>query len=70
APRLNPAVGSALVRDWNGARHIVLVTLDGFQYLDRTYRSLSQVAKEISGQHQSGPKFFGLTGKTEAPARR
>jgi hypothetical protein len=62
-PRIAPSVGSALVRDWNGVRHIVLVTNNGFQYLDRTYSSLTQVAKAISGTHQSGPRFFGLVGE-------
>lgn len=61
APRRAPAVGSALVRDWNGVRHVVLVTADGFQYGDRTYGSLTQVARAISGTHWSGPRFFGLT---------
>lgn len=62
-PRIAPSVGSALVRDWNGTRHVVLVTPDGFQYLERTYSSLTQVAKAISGKHQSGPRFFGLVGE-------
>ncbi len=63
APREAPPVGSALVRDWNGIRHLVLVTPAGFQYLDRTYASLSQVAKVITGAHWSGPRFFGLIGQ-------
>lgn len=61
SPHATPRVGSALVRDWNGQRHLVLVTTEGFQYLDRTYASLTQVAKAITGVHQSGPRFFGLT---------
>lgn len=60
APRTLPSIGSALVRDWNGARHVVLVTNDGFQYGDHTYASLTQVAKAITGQHRSGPLFFDL----------
>jgi len=63
APRRAPPVGSALVRDWNGVRHLVLVTPNGFQYLDKTYASLSQVAKAITGAHWSGPRFFGLIGE-------
>ena len=62
APRHAPPAGSALVRDWNGVKHIVLVTSGGFQYLDKTYASLSQVAKAITGAHWSGPRFFGLIG--------
>ncbi len=63
APRWSPPVGSALVRDWNGVRHLVLVTPCGFQYLDKTHASLSQVAEKITGAHWSGPRFFGLVGK-------
>lgn len=62
APRVTPTPGSALVREWNSVRHVVLVTADGFQYLDKSYASLTQVAKAISGIHQSGPRFFGLVG--------
>lgn len=65
-PRAMPSIGSALVRDWNGVRHVVLVTPEGFRYLDRTYGSLTQVAKAITGQHISGPHFFDLT----APAHK
>lgn len=61
-PRTMPSVGSALVRNWNGAKHVVLVTTGGFQYLDKTYASLSQVAEAITGAHWSGPRFFGLIG--------
>ncbi len=60
SPRLALSVGSALVRDWNGVRHVVLVTNEGYQYLERTYSSLTQAAKAITGIHQSGPRFFGL----------
>jgi len=70
APRLAPSVGSALVRDWNGVRHVVLVTNEGFQYLERTYSSLTQAAKAISGIHQSGPRFFGLVGEDGRRARQ
>ncbi len=60
APRPAASIGSALVREWNGVRHVVLVTPEGFQYGEITYPSLTQVAKAISGTHQSGPRFFGI----------
>ncbi len=60
APRALPSVGSALVREWNGKRHVVLVTSDGFQYGEQSFASLTQVAKAITGQHRSGPLFFDL----------
>jgi hypothetical protein len=55
-----PVAGTRLVRDWNGDRHEVLVARDGFDLRGRRYRSLSAVAKAITGAHRSGPAFFGL----------
>ena len=59
-PGLQP--GGRLLREWNGVTHIVDVTDDGFVWKDATYRSLSKIAREITGAHWSGPRFFGLTG--------
>lgn len=60
APRkLTP--GTRLVRDWHGAGHTVTVLEKGFEYDGRTWRSLTAVAKAITGSHWSGPRFFGLT---------
>jgi hypothetical protein len=56
-----PAPGTRLVRQWRGQRHEVAVCHDGtFDYAGKRYRTLSAVAKAISGQHCSGPRFFGL----------
>ncbi len=55
-----PIPGTRLVRDWNGHRHIVTATTDGFEYNGRRYKSLSAIAKAITGAHWSGPQFFGL----------
>jgi len=55
-----PVTGTRLVRTWNGERHEVLVGRDGFDFRGRRYRSLSAVAKAITGAHRSGPAFFGL----------
>jgi hypothetical protein len=38
----------------------VLVTDDGFAFEERPYRSLSQIAREVTGTQWSGPRFFGL----------
>ena len=57
-PALKP--GARLVRQWRGETHCVVVLEDGFQYQDRRYRSLTQVAHAITGAHWSGPRFFGL----------
>jgi hypothetical protein len=58
----NPSIkpGTRLVREWNGRTHHVEVLDKGFRWNDRTYRSLSSIAKAITGAHWSGPRFFGL----------
>lgn len=55
--------GSRLLREWNGATHVVDVTEDGFRWDGQTWQSLSAIARAITGAHWSGPRFFGLTGK-------
>jgi len=57
-------VGSRLLREWNGITHSVEVTDRGFAWNGKTYRSLSVIARTITGAHWSGPRFFGL-GKTQ-----
>jgi hypothetical protein len=54
-------IGTRLVRDWHGVGHTVTVLRDGFEYGGKQWRSLSAIAKAISGSHCSGPGFFGLT---------
>ena len=57
--RLHP--GAQLLRDWGGKTHEVTVTNPGFRYRGRTYKSLSAIARKITGSRWSGPTFFGLT---------
>ena len=52
--------GTRLVREWRGVTYTVLVHADGFDWNGRRYRSLTIVAREITGAHWSGPRFFGL----------
>jgi Protein of unknown function (DUF2924) len=52
--------GARLVRQWRGENHCVLVLEDGFLYQDLRYRSLTAIARAITGAHWSGPRFFGL----------
>ncbi len=52
--------GMRLVREWHGQRHDVLVLETGFSFRGRMYPSLTAIAKEITGTHWSGPRFFGL----------
>lgn len=58
--RLSLVPGSRLVREWNGQAYTVAVIKEGFVYKDRTWSSLSAIAKDITGAHWSGPRFFGL----------
>jgi hypothetical protein len=52
--------GARLVREWNGQTITVEVRTDGFWWNDRSWRSLSQIARSVTGAHWSGPRFFGL----------
>ncbi len=62
--RLKP--GAKLIREWQGETHTVAVLEDGFEWQGKRWRSLSVIAREITGSHWSGPRFFGLNGKAEA----
>jgi hypothetical protein len=68
----DPAVvlktGTTLVRQWRGHTHAVFVRDDGLEYEGERYRSLSVIAKRITGAHWSGPRFFGLTKPAGASA--
>jgi hypothetical protein len=52
--------GTRLVREWNGRTYHVEVTKNGFVWNGKTHRSLSVIAREITGAQRSGPRFFGL----------
>ena len=58
-----PLTGTVFVREWRGERHEVTAAADGFDYCGRRYKSLSAVAKAITGQHWSGNLFFGITSR-------
>ena len=55
-----PSAGTRLLREWQGRTHHVTVLAQGFEYQGRTYRSLTAIAREITGTAWSGPLFFGL----------
>lgn len=57
-----PIPGTVLTREYNGQRVAVRVLARGFEYQGRAYRSLSAVAREVTGSHWNGYLFFGLTG--------
>jgi len=52
--------GMRLVREWQGRTHVVDVTSSGFAWNGGTHRSLSAIARKITGARWSGPRFFGL----------
>jgi hypothetical protein len=52
--------GTRLIREWQGVEHTVTVLADGFEYQGRPYKSLSAVARAITGTQWNGPLFFGL----------
>ena len=58
--RLVPKPGSRLLREWNGSTHVIEVIEAGFVLDGKTYKSLTAIAKRITGAHWSGPRFFGL----------
>jgi hypothetical protein len=52
--------GSMLVRAYGGTLHHVTTLQDGFAWQGSTYRSLSEIARLITGTRWNGPRFFGL----------
>ena len=52
--------GTVLVREYQGERHTVTVVPEGFVWRETTYRSLSTIARAITGTVWGGPRFFGL----------
>ena len=57
---LKPIAGTRLLREWQGVEQIVTVTADGFEWQGRPYKSLSAIARAITGTRWNGWVFFGL----------
>lgn len=55
-----PIAGTRLIREWQGIEHCVTVLEDGYEYQGRPYKSLSAVARAITGTRWNGWIFFGL----------
>lgn len=62
-------VGTRLVREWRGTPHHVHILEEGYVYQDQRYRSLSHIARAITGTNWSGPRFFGLNSKSATTGR-
>ncbi len=60
-PDLKP--GAKLIREWHGKTYTVTALEEGFEFGEKRYRSLSRIAREITGARWSGMKFFGLVQK-------
>lgn len=56
----NPVIGTRLVREWDGVGHVITVLKDGFDWQGRRYKSLSAIARDITGTRWNGYRFFGL----------
>lgn len=60
-PGRAPKPGTKFIREWRGKVHEVSVLDDGqFAYNECCYASLTVIARQITGTHQSGPRFFGV----------
>jgi hypothetical protein len=62
--------GTRLFRQWRGHTHEVFVTESGYEYRGTGYRSLSEIARKITGTRWSGPAFFGLRKASSVPGHR
>ncbi|MBU2580427.1 MAG: DUF2924 domain-containing protein [Alphaproteobacteria bacterium] len=58
--RIGLRPGAKLIRAWRGKTHEVVVLEDGFTWNGKHWRSLSLIAREITGTRWSGPRFFGI----------
>ena len=63
-----PIAGTRLIREWQGVEHVVTVTADGFEWQGRPYKSLSAIARAITGTRWNGWVFFGLRRGGRRPA--
>ena len=67
-PRIK--LGTRILRQWRGETHEVVVTRSGYEYRRASYRSLSEIARKITGTRWSGPAFFGLNRASSVRGRR
>jgi hypothetical protein len=57
-----------LLREWHGTTHRVMVVENGYEYSSQRFKSLSEIARRITGSRWSGPLFFGLKAKEQVDA--
>jgi len=66
APAIALKPGTRLIREWHGHAHTVSVLDGAFEYQGERYRSLTRIARRITGVHWSGPLFFGISKRRRA----
>ena len=62
-----PVAGTKLIREWRGVEQTVTVTNDGYEFQGRPYKSLSSIARAITGTRWNGWVFFGLKSQKVRP---
>ena len=62
-----PVIGTRLIREWQGIEHCVTVRNEGYEYQGRPYKSLSAIARGITGPRWNGWIFFGLKNQRAQP---
>lgn len=63
---LKPIAGTSLIREWQGIEHVVTVTGDGYEWQGQPFKSLSAIARAITGTRWNGLVFFGLKNRRQA----
>lgn len=61
-----PILGTRLIREWQGVQHEVIIVQNGVEYKGKRYRSLSAVARLITGSSWNGRLFFGIESRSIA----
>ena len=67
---VSPPIGTKLLREYRGVEHCVMVIRGGFEYQGKTFKSLSEIARVITGTRWSGPLFFGLKSDTRTTKKK
>ena len=53
-------IGAKIIKEWRGQKEEIIVEEAGFRWRDQSYRSLSAIARDMTGVRRNGPRFFGL----------
>ena len=64
-----PIAGTRLIREWQGVEHCATVLDDGFEYQGRRYKSLSAIARAVTGTRWNGPAVLRAVRDVQAHER-